>query len=51
MNCKWTLELFFSVLYPKNAKKLWELEEFFWWSANRENICQVLRESEKVENR
>ena len=23
----------------------------FWWSANREKICQVVRESEKVENR
>jgi len=25
--------------------------EMFWWSANRGKICQVVRESEKVENR
>src|SRR6218665_2337524 len=25
--------------------------EIFWWSANRDKICQVVRESEKVENR
>jgi len=25
--------------------------EFLWWSANRDKICQVVRESEKVENR
>jgi len=25
--------------------------ETFWWSANRDKICQVVRESEKVENR
>jgi len=25
--------------------------KFFWWSANVEKICQVVRESEKAENR
>ena len=25
--------------------------EHFWWSANQDKICQVVRESEKVENR
>src|SRR6218665_2718806 len=25
--------------------------DMFWWSANRDKICQVDRESEKVENR
>jgi len=25
--------------------------DMFWWSANRDKICQVVRESEKVENR
>ena len=25
--------------------------EIFWWSANRDKICKVVRESEKVENR
>ena len=25
--------------------------EIFWWPANRDKICQVVRESEKVENR
>jgi len=25
--------------------------EIFWWFANRDKICQVVRESEKVENR
>jgi len=24
--------------------------EIFWWSTNRDKICQVVRESEKVEN-
>src|SRR6218665_4040663 len=25
--------------------------DIFWWSANRDKICKVFRESEKVENR
>jgi len=25
--------------------------EMFWWSANRNKICQVVRESERFENR
>jgi len=28
--------------------KMWK---FVWWSANRDKICQVVRMSEKVENR
>jgi len=28
--------------------KIWK---FVWWSANRDKICQVVRKSEKVENR
>src|SRR6218665_1321519 len=27
-----------------------ENAEMFWWSSNRGKICQVVRESEKVEN-
>src|SRR6218665_3050009 len=30
--------------FPKKCRN-------FWWSANRVKICQVVRESEKVENR
>ena len=45
-----------SVPVPEKWKKSSEIFrrkccKFVWWSANRDTICQVVRESEKVENR
>src|SRR6218665_2810608 len=51
---------------PRTKKNLWkmtknrssEIQKFFkenldifWWSANQDEVCQVVRESEKVDNR
>ena len=40
------------------SKRFSEIQKFsqenvyiFWWSANRDKICEMVRESEKVENR
>ena len=57
-------EILFVVREPRrnfgenDLKRSSEIQKFsrenvdiFWWSANRDKICQVVRESEKFENR
>jgi len=46
---------FFRENYFKRSSEIQKFSrenvEIFWWSTNRDKICQVVRESEKVEKR